>query len=448
MGTIISTGNTITCAAATTFDTGTMVWNNVVFNGSGTYVLLSDLRMSGTFSTTAASKFINGFTIYCSGLSHSAASTITEGTTNFVLNGTGGWSSSASGQLRNNVTIDTLGTVTLGANIVFNTATLTYIKGTVISTGNQMTVAGGAGIETRFDLTRSDGTKMMLNNVIFSGNMGVYTLLSDLWLAGNYTSGGTGGATQTRTINGFTMYIGGGINHTATIITQGTTHFVLNGTGNWSGANGGSGRVLTNNLTIDTDGIITLTTDVSYRLGTLRYIKGTVISTGCQLYTTAGSTTFDTNDLEWSAVTILASTVGTINLLSPLRVYGNMLIGSSADITFAGTAGFILYKLALSSPDTQQTLSLTPGLPYIVTNELSTNATGQIDRQVKSTIPGTMATLTLNEGAACLMGFYNFTDIDASGGRTIFTFMGIVVNCININAFGDPVRTIAKSFAS
>ena len=50
------------------------------------------------------------------------------------------------------------------------------------------------------------------------------------------------------------------------------------------------------------------------------------------------------------------------------------------------------------------------------------------------------AKLKLNQGATCNV-LANFTRIDASGGRSINSFNGIITNCININSFND-LKTI------
>ncbi len=46
------------------------------------------------------------------------------------------------------------------------------------------------------------------------------------------------------------------------------------------------------------------------------------------------------------------------------------------------------------------------------------------------------ANITLNNGALCNV-LASFTRIDASGGRTIFTFNGVLTTTVNITAITD-----------
>ena len=117
-GTVIVAGSTLICGASTIFDTKTLVWDNVTFSAAVTYTLASDLHCSGTFATsTAGTRTINGNRFYIGSL-NVASGANTQGTTEIVFNGTGTWS--GAGIVKNNITIDTLGTVTISGTIVYN----------------------------------------------------------------------------------------------------------------------------------------------------------------------------------------------------------------------------------------------------------------------------------------------------------------------------------------
>jgi hypothetical protein len=231
-----------------------------------------------------------------------------------------------------------------------------------------------------------------------------------------------------KTIDGFTIYVGGSF--TNAVDTSGTTTIVLNGTGIISGAG-----LLQNSLTINTlnpGGITFPAANFNYNTGTLWHINGIVVTTGNTLVV-ATSTTFNTATMVWNNITF---TAGTLTLLSTLRA--NKFTASGVAV-FAGTAGFVITEVSFGAG-----LHFTPGLPYRVTTIFGSTGAGEI----KSLVSGTRATFILDAGATCTLGFITVTDIDASGGRTINIFMGTVINSINVNAYGDPVRTIAKSFVS
>lgn len=146
-GTMLYTAGTVSAGtsdyrptASCTINTSGMTWATVTFAGtSQTYTLTSNLNTSvntafaGTTATT-----VNGFTINSSGGVNNGSTTIS-GTTNILMNGTGTWN--GSGTLKNNLTINTSGTITLlVGTLLYNTGTLTYTAGTVITTGNTLRV--------------------------------------------------------------------------------------------------------------------------------------------------------------------------------------------------------------------------------------------------------------------------------------------------------------------
>ena len=65
---------------------------------------------------------------------------------------------------------------------------------------------------------------------------------------------------------------------------------------------------------------------------------------------------------------------------------------------------------------------------------------------VRSSVAGTRAYINVTGDA--IVANTNFTDIDASGGRTIYTLNGVVTNCVNIVAYSDyiaPPNTTVSS---
>lgn len=139
--------------------------------------LTTDLIVTGTL-TLNANPVINSNTLYCYGISV-VTNGNTTGTTNIVLNGTGTWSNTGTGYIRNNITIDTAGTLTLGTTIRFDTGTLTYLSGTVVSTGNTLITASNVTIDT---------VGMSFNNIQFTQS-GTLTINSLLSISGTLTLG-------------------------------------------------------------------------------------------------------------------------------------------------------------------------------------------------------------------------------------------------------------------
>jgi hypothetical protein len=91
---------------------------------------------------------VNGNTLnILSSLAHNSNGTVT-GTTTFVLGGTGTWSYAASGVIRNNLNINTSGTITLGTNVYYNTGTLTYTTGTVVTAGSTLNISTNTTLTT------------------------------------------------------------------------------------------------------------------------------------------------------------------------------------------------------------------------------------------------------------------------------------------------------------
>ncbi len=352
-GTVTTVGSTLVSSAATTFNTNGMSWNNVTMNGNNvTYTLLSDMAVGGNLyvggSGDGLATTVNGFNLSVGGnltvASGGNGGNPVTGTTTIVLNGTGTWSSSGSGTLRNNLTINTAGTITFGT-ILYNTGTFTYTAGTVVTAGSNVTIGKIAndlptGITTWNNLTLNgaSATYTLPSNYVFNGSLSLtgsnstYTLQGDLSVPGNLLVGGAGDGFAI-TINGFSLSTAGNLTvasggNGGNPVT-GTTTIVLNGTGTWSSSGSGT---LRNNLTINTAGTITISGSDRYNTGTLTYTAGTVTTAGSTLFLT-GSSTLNTNGISWNNVTFSNGTTQTLS--SDLTVNGTLTQGT-ASITGAG----------------------------------------------------------------------------------------------------------------
>jgi len=285
---------------------GTTTWSRTLtFTGTSiTYTLGSNLTITGAISLsgTTASTF-TGNTLNIGGnLTVTTTATIS-GTTVFNFNGTGTWNHTTTGVIRNNVTINTAGTLTIGTNIYYNTGTLTYTAGTVTTTGSTLNIA----LATTFN---TNG--MTWNNVTIT--TGTQTLTSDLNCQ-NLTNSSV-------TINGlFNVNVSG--NLTANGITLiGTATIVLIGTGTWTAINGSNTFRIP--IIINTNGIISLPNSLYHESG-LTYIKGTVKSNN-------------------TTITFGGGTVTTLVNLHKL-IFKNVILGASTTITmnefFSGSPSLV-----------------------------------------------------------------------------------------------------------
>jgi hypothetical protein len=358
-GTVITTGSTLLTNGSTTFNTSTVNWDNVTFaTNSITATLTSNFNVTGVFTlsytSTATVSFSvganlfnltgslvanvgtngvtltlpNSITITNATLGNAAGTftinsnslnitgnltvqSVISGTTTIVLAGTGTWSQNANGTLRNNTNINTLGTITISGNIAYNTGTLTYTAGTVITTGSNLVATLSVTLNTN---------GISWNNVTFSMFTGmVVTLTSDLTVLGTLTLS-VPSASGDLPINGSTIYVSGNLtvsgNAASVYNATGTTNIVLNGTGTWS--NSGNFLGLRINLTINTTGTITVLGTVGFNTKTLTYIAGTVDTSNATLYIFTASTTLNTGGIVWK--NIFMQNVITITLLSDLNV--------------------------------------------------------------------------------------------------------------------------------
>lgn len=120
------------------------LWQNLlVFRGtSQTYTLVDNWTVGSFQGLASTSATIDGSTINVNSNFTITGTAIYSGTTNIVLSGIGTYSQNSTGQLRNNLTINTSGTITISGTVNYNTGTLTYNAGKVIA--NTATLNVGA----------------------------------------------------------------------------------------------------------------------------------------------------------------------------------------------------------------------------------------------------------------------------------------------------------------
>jgi len=306
-GTVNATTNssTLNFSGSCTVNTSGMNWYNIDDTGGGnTITLSSDLHLSNNLKCTNGSITYSGNTIYAGGITTSAYN-INNGSP-IILNGTGTWSSTGTGSVQTNLTINTAGTVTVSGNVYYRTGTLTYTAGTLTVAGstlnliNTCTLSGGTwnNVSTTTAGTCTLGGALDVNGVL---NIGASTTLNcagyQLNCAGDFTRAGTfthGNNTTvfdgTSTVAGATTFFNLTLNPGSTVHLTSSQTFTVSGTFNAQGT-GGSGITL-DAVTPDTQAALPVTT-----LGTVSYTTATDIdsSGGVEILDTNGTLDNATN---------------------------------------------------------------------------------------------------------------------------------------------------------
>lgn len=213
------------------------------------------------FTNASITVTLNSNNIYVSGgtITHSNACTV-NGTTTLNITGTVNWTA-GNNYISNPIIINTTGTFTLSNNFYVSGNTITWIAGTMDVSSNTTALSGNVTFT---------GTGLTFGSVIALVNS-TLTLSNDITILGSLLSSSTA---ATFTINGNTLYVGGGLDTLVNTTVSGTTNIVLNGTGIIR--NTSSTGNFKNNIEINTNGIITCSNNFRYNTGVFKYTKGIV----------------------------------------------------------------------------------------------------------------------------------------------------------------------------
>jgi hypothetical protein len=330
------------------------------------------------------------------------------------------------------------------------------VSSTFTDTTSHTWVNGGGTITFSGTQTIASGGSTIPIPITFSIGSTTKTLLGDLTNTGLFSIAG-----NSIVINWTTnevIHAKGGL--TCTFIQSGGTAKISIEGGTWTGS-ATSGNGVGNN--VDLAGNVTFASIVSW-VGngkTLKYVSGTITTTASTFYITAATLaatiTLDTNGISFTNVVVhgIASTnVLTFSLTSNLTVLGTFNMFTAAPsivanpVTFSGSGSFSIANLYYNGLNTvQRDITLTAGQTYTITTSLRTVGTSTTQFQAPCRIISsngvTRANLTLSAAATC-SAIIDFTRINASGGRTINTWNGVVTDCVNINTYTD-LKTVAAS---
>lgn len=394
--------------------------DDVTFDGGGNVACLTQNAQRVCLSLTVAAGYTNSITFSASGginvsghitFAHSGFTIVDSGTSlGLKMIATGTWTS-------NGKTVNV--PVVIGAAVSF---TCTLADALAIS--NDLTLSNTTST------TFSGAFGISATSATISGSQTV-TLSGDVTINGLTTiSTGTPDVIDGTSLKWKTQ----GLSIATGIQVSGTATIAFIGTGTWQIAAGTA--TLANNVSIEAGaGTLTISATIPYLTGTITYTSGTVTATGSTLSISAACT-LATAGMSWDAITLTAAITLTLNSL----LAATTLTVPNTAVTFAGTTGFTIGTLTNVSITASRIWTFAAGKTYTVTTALTTvgGEAGASTRRFSwvSSSPGTAVNFVLGPTASQDVGFLDPTDIDASGGLTIFTYHGTIVTSPNwINAY-------------
>jgi hypothetical protein len=372
-GIITTTGSTVSISNCTLNVSG-ITFNNVTLSSANTtQTLLSNLNIGGllTVSGTNNNIFNGAFTINAAGGITVATGSILLGTSSIVLSG-GTWS--GAGTIRNNLTFNSAGTITVSGAVNYNTGVLTYTAGTMAVTSSTLNLTLSATLNT---------SGMTWNNITFNTTSQTCTLSSNLNLSGTLTFANL---TMTTTINGaFSINCSGSVTHANGNTVTGTC-LGLNLTGTGTYINNGTNYQLFP-LTINTAGAITFSANININATTFTYTAGTVIWTGSTLNTQGAGTVLTLGTQVINNLVMGGLATYTVTLSADLNVAGNASMGTLGPLTVNGFTLKIGGNLTISN---NVTISGTTTFLLNGTGTWSCNSTGIIQNNLTINTAGTI----------------------------------------------------------
>jgi len=439
---IFSGSKNLAINASCTLDVSGINWSNIGTGYSATITLASDLTCENTFNIALGSLIVNGSTLYCKGslIFSSGGGNSVRGTTNIEFTGSasGTWMSNTTNNAwRNNVTINKSGgTLTIGTLLAYNTGTLTYLSGNVITTGSTLNMV------LVDNNTILDTSGMIWNNItVTEAASRILNLASDL----NYSGTGKfGSSSQLLTLSGANINVLGSGIFTAndghgSPVSGVTTQVNLLGDNvsfndcAWSGGNFSAQWALP--ININTNGTCTITGRLTPTNNfILNYSAGTVLFADGfnpkSLQPLAGSNTqYNLSGMTWDSPITGAS--GTLTFNTPFLSNSSLVFGTSGNLILDGNAGATF--ASLTGVTAGRFMTLKNGNIYNITNNLTISGTS-ISKITLQSSASSSAFFNLQYGATQNVKNTNATWINSIGGQTIYVNAGSTLsNTVNWN---------------
>jgi hypothetical protein len=414
-GDVITTGSTLTIQGLCTLNTSGMTFSNVNCIGAAisTITLTSNLNISGNFAT--AQQPINGLFTITVGGSLNVTGSGNDGTATILMNGTGTLTSiNSTAFLRNNLTINTSGTITIGIFAIAN-KTFTHIAG---ADGSSAFLYTAATVNLN---------SLFINNY-FPVNTGVLTtttLLSPIYVNNFATIAGGG------VLNGSTVYIAGNITiTTGSGSLTGTTNIIVNGTGDQTWSHGTAGAYLSlGSLAVNKSSGIFIISGPVYFTGFL-FVSSPIQSIG-SILTSNAATQFTMNGESLGSLTLGGASI-TYTFNDDMVITGLLTINGLSNMIFNGSK---VYVNSLNHTGSNQLNGTSELIFYGNGTGTWANATAAL-HQLKTTI---------NCGKLVLGARVNFSNatltyirgyVDAFTNKNVFYMnnaSGTLINCNQIN---------------
>jgi len=413
-----------------------------------------------TYDVSASGCNFNANNFYITGtLSNLNTTRSIGGTTAWILSGTGSLTTSnTSGNIVNNLVIDTTGTITFGNNIGGTTMNWSYVSGNVVTTG------------TTF---KADAGTIGLNGITFSDisipSTTTLTLTSDLVYTGNLTTGSF--SNTSKTINGFKIrHVGstGSFLNTiggASTGLAGTTVLSFEGSGNIDcGPISGLGKSIIKPITINTTGTYSLGSNFKFHSSTFTYTSGNLVD-NTTTYTfdispsTGTTTTFNgVSPLQIKAMRISAPGTAFTSIVLNDTLNCNLIYRSSdisnSWVTFKGTNGFVCNEF-VSGQSLVGGFEFVGGVTYQINSRISVGGGGNgVFPRACWLRPGDgtganvniLVNLIISPGVVQEISNIRIRYIDARDGETMWVFnpateannIGELSTCQNVRFFTQP----------
>jgi hypothetical protein len=127
----------------------------------------------------------------------------------------------------------------------------------------------------------------------------------------------------------------------------------------------------------------------------------------------------------------------TVTLSDTLKADLLYIAGSTSNVTFAGSFGFDV-KRFVRGTTAGNTIIIVSGITYKTGDYTCLTEKGSAHGKLRASIPGTKSNFIVT--GTCNAAYIDYTDIDASGGRQILTFNGVITNCNNILQLLDKAQ--------